>query len=175
MRKLLLLTMISVFLSSCGGPKVFYDYDQNIDFNNFQSFSFYKDMQSGLRPLDQERVQEAIREQLKEQDFATSETPDFKVNFYADFYNERSNSTIGIGVGGGGGRVGGGVSGGIPIGGTKTFISLTVEFVQASNNELYWQAVIESPFNNNTKPEERIAFFNAIIEKALQSYPPEEK
>ena len=175
MRKLIVLSIISVLLLSCGGPKVFYDYDQTIDFNNYQSFSFYKDMQTGLRPLDQERVREAINNQLKTQGFTNTENPDFKVNFYADFYNERSNSTIGIGVGGGGGHVGGGVSGGIPIGGTKTFISLTVEFVEADSNELYWQAVIESPFNNNTQPEERTAFFDKIIKKALESYPPKEK
>lgn len=175
MRKIIFLTVLSFSLLSCGGPKAFYDYDEQVNFDNYQSFSFFEEMKSGLRPLDEERLEKALQNQLKENGFTSTQTPDFKVNFYADFYSERSNNTIGIGIGGGGGHVGGGVSGGIPIGGVKTFMSLTIEFVKANNNELFWQAVVESRFEKDAKPEERTEYFMEIVQKALEAYPPEKK
>ena len=70
--------------------------------------------------------------------------------------------------------MGGGISGGIPVGGSSLYMSITLEFTNAENDELYWQGVVEHKFNQNASPEERMYFFTEVVEKALENYPPEE-
>lgn len=165
------LGMIS--LISCGGPKAFYDYDEKMNFEQCQSFSYYTNIESGLSELDEERLIESLSKSLKSEGYQESENSDFKINFYAEFFEEHSNNTIGVGVGSGGGSVSGGISGGIPIGRTKQFISLTIEFTNALNDELFWQAVVESKFNKELSPQEREEVFLDIAKKALENFPPE--
>lgn len=165
------LGMIS--LISCGGPKAFYDYDEKMDFEQCQNFSYYSNVESGLSELDEQRFIRSLSKSLMDEGYQKSENPDFRINFYAEFFEERNNNTIGIGVGSGGGAVRGGVSGGIPIGGTKQLISLTIEFTNAINDELFWQAVVESKFNKELSPQEREEAFLEIAKKALENFPPE--
>jgi hypothetical protein len=173
MKRILPLLSLLFLLSACGGPKAFYDYDRQIDFNQFQTFAFFDDMKTGLNELDEERVEEALTHQLDSLGIQFSETPDFYINYYSEVF-EKQGTSIGLGIGGGGGAVGGGVSGGIPVGGNKLFMSLTLEFVNATDNELFWQAVIENRYNQDAKPEERTLCFEEIVGKALENYPPEE-
>ncbi|MDT0295543.1 DUF4136 domain-containing protein [Mesonia ostreae] len=165
------LGMIS--LISCGGPKAFYDYDEKMDFEQCQNFSYYTNIESGLSELDEERFMQSLSKSLKNQGYQQSENSDFRINFYAEFFEERNNNTIGIGVGSGGGAVRGGISGGIPLGGIKQFISLTIEFTNALNDELFWQAVVESKFDRELSPKEREEAFLEIAKKALENFPPE--
>lgn len=166
--------ILAFLLISCGGTKAYFDYDQEVDFSKFNTYGFYADMESGLSELDQDRMIAALDTVLQENNFNKSETPDFKINIFAEPFNKASNSSIGIGLGGGGGAVGGGVSGGIPVGGDQLFLSITIDFADAVTNELFWQAVVESRFNENWSPQERSEFFREIAEKALENYPPEE-
>lgn len=162
-----------ISLISCGGPKAFYDYDEKMDFEQCQYFSYYTNIESGLNELDEERFVQSLSKTLKDQGYQESEKSDFKINFYAEFFQERNNNTIGIGVGSGGGAVRGGISGGIPIGGIKQYISLTIEFTNALNDELFWQAVVESKFDKELSPQEREEVFLEIAKKALENFPPE--
>ncbi|SHI42065.1 protein of unknown function [Mesonia phycicola] len=163
-----------MLLTSCGGPKAYFDYDQNISFNQFQSFNFYPEMDSGLNQLDEERLKKALTVKLQEEGYTLTEIPDFKINFYTEIFKKQNNNTIGIGVGGGAGAVGGGVSSGVPLGTSKVYMSVTLEFANAIDNELYWQAVVEHKIKENATPEERMLFFTEIVNEALENYPPEE-
>jgi len=174
MKKIVTIISFAFLLASCGGPKAYYDYDQQVNFNQFQTFAFFEEMKSGMNELDNERLEEALTHQLDSLGFQSSENPDFYINYYSEIFEKQSNSSVGLGIGGGGGVVGGGVSGGIPVGGNKLFMSLTLEFVNATDNELFWQAVIENKYNQNAKPEERMKSFEEIVAKALENYPPEE-
>ncbi|GGZ63177.1 DUF4136 domain-containing protein [Mesonia mobilis] len=165
-----------LLLTSCGGPKAYFDYDQKANFNQFESYNFYDQMETetGLNELDEDRMIQALNTGLSKRGFISSATPDFKINFYTEVFEKQSNSSIGLGVGGGGGVVGGGVSGGIPVGGSRLYMSITIEFTNATDDELYWQAVVEHQFNQDASPEERMYFFTEVVEKALENYPPEE-
>ncbi|MBW2962238.1 DUF4136 domain-containing protein [Mesonia aestuariivivens] len=167
--------LLILLITSCGGPKAYFDYDSKANFDQFQSYNFYKEMKSGLNELDEKRLKDALNTSLSKRGFISSATPDFKINFYTEFFENQSNSSIGLGIGGGGGAVGGGVSGGIPIGGSKMYMSVTLEFVNAKDDELYWQAIVEHKYQQEASPEERMYFFSEIVEKALESYPPEEE
>lgn len=167
----LLIPLFAFF--ACAGPKILYDYDQQADFSELQTYAFYRDMNTGLSDLDAERVAVAIDSVLIQNGFSEVNNPDFKINFYASYFKEPSRSRIGLGVGGGGGGLGIGVSGGIPVGGPTVFMRLTIEFVEWPSNILYWQTSIESKMDPNRKPAEKTAYFYELIKQALQKYPPE--
>ena len=159
-----------LLLTSCGGPKAYFDYDQKVNFDRFESYNFYDQMETGLNELDEDRMIQALNTGLSKRGFTSSATPDFKINFYTEVFEKQSNSSVGLGVGGGGGAIGAG----IPVGGSRLYMSITIEFPNAVDDELYWQAVVEHQFNQDTSPEERMYFFTEVVEKALENYPPEE-
>lgn len=159
-----------LLLTSCGGPKAYFDYDQKVNFDRFESYNFYDQMETGLNELDEDRMIQALNTGLSKRGFTSSATPDFKINFYTEVFEKQSNSNVGLGVGGGGGAIGAG----IPVGGSQLFMSITIEFTNAVDDELYWQAVVEHQFNQDASPEERMYFFTEVVEKALENYPPEE-
>src|SRR5699024_9696538 len=142
----LYLLLASLFTAS-GSIKTYSDFDETLDFSRYQNFALYNDMDTGLSDLDEKRFSAALVSVLEEKDFQSSEDPDFMINFYSKVYEENNRNHIGIGIGGGGSHVGGGISGGIPINMRKHIMSLTVEFVDATTNQLFWQGVAEAKFN----------------------------
>lgn len=172
--KKIILSIIGLSLFACGAPKYFHDYDRQTDFSSLRTYSFFSEMDTGLSGLDVERLKYAIDSVLQGRGLQESTNPDFKINFYASYYQTPSQQSIGIGLGGGGGNMGMGVSGGIPIGGMKTYINLSVEFVEQPSNILIWQGIAEARFNPEMRPEERNAFFHKIAVGILKNFPPEE-
>ena len=75
----------------------------------------------------------------------------------------QNNNTIGIGLGSGGINGGFGVYGGIPIGGKKLNEEFTIEFVNAENNTLFWEAILNSTIKEKRKPEQKALHFKEII------------
>lgn len=172
--KRILLLMIATVLMSCSSTKVIMDYDKDADLKSYKTYNYFLAENTGLNELDEKRVIEAIDSLMPQKGFPQKTIPDFNVNFYAEFYTVNNQNSIGVGFGGGG-RVGGGVSGGIPINSSKDMIALTIEFVDALNKELFWQAIVETKVKGKQTPAERQAFFNTVVQKALEKYPPEPK
>ncbi len=173
--KNIIILLATVGLISCSSTKVFMDYDKDADLKSYKTYNYFLSENTGLSELDEKRVIEAVDSLLPQKGFTQKTIPDFNVNFYAETYTVNSQSSIGVGLGGGGGRVGGGVSGGIPINTSKDMIALTIEFVDALNKELFWQAVVETRLKLKQNPIERQAFFNMLVQKALEKYPPQPK
>jgi hypothetical protein len=158
---------------SCNSPRAIYDYDQTISFKGFNTYRLYPDFQSELSALDETRLIESLREGMKNNGFSISEQPDIYVNAYSREYIDQNRSSVGIGIGGGSGNVGVGVSGGIPLENNTKILEITIDFINAQEDALIWQAVVESKINLNASPQERRALFEKIVEKALEGYPPE--
>jgi len=161
-----------LLITSCNAPHAVYDYDQNVQFVGIDTYQIYPNLVSRLSHLDEQRLLSILTSQMATKGFATAEIPDIYVNFYASEYETPSRSNVGIGIGGGGGNVGLGVSGGFPIGGNETYLRLTLDFIDAKNDSLIWQAVVESSFNKNASPQDRQAQLKVIVDKALKGYPP---
>lgn len=172
--KFILIFLTAVFLSSCGAS-VAVDYDKNTNFSTFTTYNFYPDIKSGLNQLDNKRIMRVTDSLLQQKGFIKSEAPQVLVNFYAKETVSNSRNTLGIGIGGGNGGVGVGVSGGIPIGGRVINQALTVDFVDASNDALIWQAIAEGELKEKASPQQREAYYEAVVSKVLKKYPPEEK
>lgn len=172
--KFLSLCFTAMLLVSCGAA-VAIDYDEQIDFSQYQSYNYFPDIESGLNQLDDKRIMQATDSLLQRRGFVKSESPQLLINFFAKEYLSNSRNTIGIGIGSGGGNVGVGVSGGIPIGGKVINQSLTVDIVDATNDALIWQAVVEGEFKEKASPTQRETYYFNVLEKALKKYPPRSK
>ncbi|MCI2229804.1 DUF4136 domain-containing protein [Polaribacter sp. MSW13] len=164
-----------LLLMGCSASKVITDYDAKTNFTQFKTYNFYEDVGAGLNELDVKRGVDALIAQMNQLGFKQEETPDFYINFKTKLSQPKVTNTIAIGLGSGGRNGGFGVSGGIPIGGKKIDEELTVEFVDAKTNELFWQAILKSTIKEKRTPEERTLYFNEVIRKILQSYPVKKK
>ncbi len=172
--KKLILFVCAGLLISCGAA-VSYDYDKETDFSKYTSYNYFPVMESGMSELDDLRIMKATDSILKERGFTKSENPQFYINFYSKEFTSASRNTIGIGVGGGGRNTGIGVSGGIPIGGRQVNQQLTMDFIDATRDALFWQALIESDFKERATPQQKEVHYYNTIQKALKKYPPTSK
>lgn len=166
--------LVSLFLlTSCGSVNVSYDYDENADFTSFTTYNYINEEDSGLNSLDLNRVRNAIDSILKNKNFQKSEDPSILIDLIGDQYEEASRSQVGIGVGGGSRNMGVNVGGGIPLGGNNLHNTLTVNIVDATANDLIWQAVSDSNVNVSADPQQRNAYFYKLMAKIFKKFPPE--
>jgi len=163
---------VAFFITSCGGPRAVYDYDETAGFSNISTYQIFPDLETGMNQLDEQRLVTILNEQLAQKGFSTSQDPQIYVNFYSTEYQTPTRNSVGIGVGGTGRNVGVGVSGGIPIGGPENYRRVTFDFIDVQNDALIWQAVVEGKFDNNTSPEKRAESLRKMVEEALEGYPP---
>jgi len=172
--KLLAIIAATLFLVSCGAT-VAVDYDQKVDFSIYNSYDFYPNIDSGLSELDNARIIQITDSLLQNRGFIKNETPQLYINFYARESVSASRNTIGIGIGSGGGNVGVGVSGGIPIGGRIVNQQLTVDFIDVEKDDLVWQAQADGEMKERSTPQQKEAYYIAVIQKILKKYPPKRK
>ncbi|RZS99118.1 DUF4136 domain-containing protein [Aquimarina brevivitae] len=172
MLKYINLLFLTVLFVSCGSTRVVYDYDDTQDFTKYQTFGFYPDLATGLSELDEERLLELTKSVLQAKGFEFSENPDVYINFNTATFKRASNNSIGVGVGSGGGAVNVGVGGAIPIGGPVTYLELTVDLVDAKENDLKWQAIAEQKFNQGASPNTKKQIFERLLLKIFKKYPP---
>lgn len=168
MKKLFLLCIIlSGILTSCGGPKAFYDYKEDADFQGYKEFSFYDELNTDMQEFDQQRFKQSLDTLLKQKGLTDSgEDPDFKIDFFADYFkSDGGQSNVGVSIGG--------LYGNMPVGGSELYISITVNFIDVKKDELYWQGVVEASLADKLNPQERAEFFKKLAKKVLSKYPPE--
>ena len=158
-------------LVGCGATVVS-DYVSKTDFSKYQSYNFYPSIDSGLNSLDEKRIKNSIDSVMAVKGITKDSTADVLINFYAEERLEDARNVIGIGVGSGGGNVGVGVSGGIPIGGKEWVQLLTLDFVDAEEDQLIWQGVLEGRYKERATPLQKTKYYRKQIEKILRRYPP---
>jgi len=162
---------ILLLLMSCSSSKVFTDYDDNTNFVQYKTYAFFDDIGAGLNEFDVNRAADAVFEEMRELGFEEVENPDFYINFIAKTSEAKVTNTVAIGLGSGGRNGGFGVSGGIPIGGKKLDEELTIEFVDAKTNELFWEGILTSTIKEKRKPEARVLYFKEVVRHILEKYP----
>ena len=166
-------TILALLIVSCAPIRVNYDYDKTTNFNNYKTYQYYANLETGLSELDTKRLLNAIDAKMKVQGFSISENPDFFIDIKSAEYQAPQRQTVGVGVGGSGRNVGGGISIGLPIGQANVNRQITIGFVDENKKQLFWQAISESSFNPKGTPEKREVRLSAIVEKVLSEYPPE--
>ncbi|RXG28065.1 DUF4136 domain-containing protein [Leeuwenhoekiella palythoae] len=166
--------VLAVVAISCGSTRVDYDYDEQIDFSQYQTYNFMPEMDSGLSQLDLKRLMDATDAVMQAKGFTKSQTPDVLINIIAEEYEDVQRNSVGVGIGGG--SYGGGVSvgAGIPLGGNKNHQTITLDLVDAQKDILVWQAVSDSNIKVGTNPQERVTHYTKIAQKIFEKFPPEE-
>jgi hypothetical protein len=173
--RILKITILALLIVSCAPIRVSYDYEDSTNFDDYKTYQYFADMETGLSELDTNRLLDALDDKLASKGYNISKTPDFYIDIKSRAYQEAQRSSIGIGMGGSGRNVGGGVSVGIPLGQGNVNRQITIDFVNHEKKQLFWQAVSESSFNPNSTPEAKEQLLNALVEKVLSKYPPEKK
>ena len=165
--------VLVVFLLTSCGAVVNYDYEKSTDFNQYKTYNYFDDMETGLSQLDTKRIIRAIDAKLSSMGLTRSDNPDFFIDIQSQDIQNRSNTNIGVGAGGTGGNVGGGIAVGIPLNSNQNTRELIIDFVDKKQNErLFWQAVSESTYRPNASPERREEAFVKLVEKIFSGYPP---
>lgn len=158
-------------LVSCGSTVVV-DYEKQTDFTQFETYNFYPTIDSGLNDLDDRRIMSSIDSVMVQKGLQKAENPQLLINFFVKELLTNSRNTLGIGIGGGGGNVGIGVSGGIPIGGREIEQQFTLDLIDANNDALIWQGILDSRYKEKSTPLQKERHYNAILHKILKKYPP---
>ncbi|NNL15021.1 MAG: DUF4136 domain-containing protein [Flavobacteriaceae bacterium] len=160
------------FVTSCAPIYVNYDYEKSIDFNQYNTYNYYSNIDTGLSELDTKRFMNILDEQLNARGFQLSETPDFYINIRSETFQELQRNSVGVSIGSTGRNFGGGVSMGIPIGQNNMNREITIDFVDESRMGLFWQAIAETSYNPNYPPEKKEERFRILVQKILHGYPP---
>ena len=174
MKKILGIALV-LTLFSCSSIRVNYDYDPDTDFSSYRTYNYFSDMNTGLNNLDTNRLIDAIDSVMQQKGIKLSEEPEFLINIQSQSFYNPETSSVGVGVGGTGGNVGGGVSVGIPIGSRSLERELVFDFVDIEKNQLFWQCVSSSSYNENASPETKERKINDIVNKVFAQYPPARK
>ncbi|CAL2084758.1 DUF4136 domain-containing protein [Tenacibaculum sp. 190524A02b] len=169
--KKIALFLILIITAGCSSSRVTYDYDNKTNFSKQQTFGFFDDVGEGLNEFDIKRIRTVIADELRLKGMGLSENPDFYINFFSKQTEDVNRSTIGVGIGGGG-NVGFGISGGIPIDNRRIIQTLTIDFVKANTDDLFWQGISEHRINEQTTPYKRLNYYRSVINKIFSNYPP---
>ena len=176
MKKLLLLPVLLLVLTSCSSVQVASDFDKNVDFIQYKTFAFYK---AGIdkveiSDLDKKRILRSIETQLVAKGFTLSENPDLMVSIFT-----KSNEQINVNQHNGGWGYGWGwgfnpyMMGGSASISRHTEGTLFIDLIDAKKKELVWQGEGQGVLTQNSgDKEERISEF---VAKILEQYPPEIK
>ncbi|MDP5157046.1 MAG: DUF4136 domain-containing protein [Flaviramulus sp.] len=184
--KTLSILALLIIVTSCSSVRVATDYDQNVAFNEYKTFAFFKTGidKAEINDLDKRRILRAIEAELLAKGFTKSENPDLLVSLFTksqqrvDVYN----NAWGMGAWGWGGWGWGGFGPGFGPGWgwgwnnqPSTSVSvegvLYIDLIDANKKELVWQGMGTGFLSRNMdKKEQRIKEF---VTKIMEKYPPE--
>jgi hypothetical protein len=168
------IAILTFLIVSCAPIRVNYDYDKTTNFQQYKTYNYYADMQTGLSELDTKRFLDALDATMAAKGFSLAENPDFFIDIKSNEYQTAQRNAVGVGLGGTGRNVGGGISIGLPIGQSNINREIIIDFVDENKKQLFWQAVSEASFNPKASPENREAKLQAIVEKVLTGFPPKQ-
>ncbi|SRX54572.1 DUF4136 domain-containing protein [Aequorivita sp. CIP111184] len=174
MKALKFLPLLFLFiLTSCSTVRVATDFDKEANFNEYNSFAFFKPGidKAEISDLDKKRILRAIESNLTMKGMSKSENPDLLVSI---FTKERErvdvyNNNFGYGWGWNPWYYGS-YYGGSNVS-RSTEGTLYIDLIDAKTNNLVWQGMGSADLvtYDIDKKEERI---REIVAKILAEYPP---
>ena len=172
LKNTLALLLLVVVLASCNTVRVASDYDQEVNFGQYQSFAFFKPGidKAEISDLDKKRILRAIEAEMLAKGFTKSEDPDLLVSIFTKTKENINiyNNPYGYGYG----------WGWYPYywaHGHNTINSTTegtlyIDLIDADKKELVWQGMGTAALASEVdRKQERI---NEIVREILEKYPP---
>ena len=175
-KKLLILPLVALLVTSCSSVKVATDYDTKVDFNQYKTFAFYKTGidKAAVSELDKKRIMRAIESELVAKGMTKSSNPDVLVSMFTksrERVNVRDNSfRYGYGYGWGWNPWMWNGADRLNVN-QYTEGTLFLDIIDAKKKELVWQGIGTGALRmkNVEKKEARIKEFVAEI---MAKYPP---
>ncbi|UJH92295.1 DUF4136 domain-containing protein [Antarcticibacterium sp. 1MA-6-2] len=167
------LLLFVVMMSSCSSVRVASDYDQQVDFNQYKTYAFFKPGidKAEISDLDKKRILRAIETEMAEKGFTKSEDPDVLVSIFTktkENINIYQHNMMGWGYGWGWNPWFWGA--GPNTVNTTSEGTLYIDLVDAEGKELVWQGMGTGALAKKVdRKQERI---NEIVEEILETYPP---
>ncbi|MGB1309194.1 MAG: DUF4136 domain-containing protein [Oceanihabitans sp.] len=161
--------LLLVVVSSCSTVRVASDYDKQANFNEYNSFAFYKTGidKAEINDIDKRRILRAIEKELVAKGFTKSKSPNLLVSIFTKSREKVNVYNNGFGPYGYG-------WGWSPYYWNSNSVSrstegiLYIDLIDAEKKELVWQGQGTGYLSQNNK-EERIQEF---VTKILEKYPP---
>lgn len=171
--RLLLVCCVLLFLTSCNTVRVAYDYDKRTNFNNYTTYNYFSDVQTGLSVFDDRRLFSVLDSTLRAKGFLQVEEPDFYINIQSEeFRSAPSTNNVGVGIGGTNRNMGGGMTIGIPMGRSGLQRQLQFDFVDSQTNKMFWQGVGSANYKEKATPVEREQQIQRVVHKIFSKFPP---
>lgn len=170
------LLLLTILVTSCSSVRVASDYDREVNFNQYESYAFFKPGidKAEISDLDKKRILRAIEAEMQRKGFTKSEDPDLLVSIFTktnENINIYQNNMMGWGYGWGWHPWYWG-SGFNTVNRTSEG-TLYIDLIDAEGKELVWQGMGTAALAEKVdKKQERI---NEIVSEILEKYPPEIK
>lgn len=166
------LILLVLVMTSCSSVKVATDYDREVNFNQYQTYAFFKPGidKAEISDLDKKRILRAIDSEMQQKGLTKSENPDVLVSIFTKTKENVNiyNNPYGYGYGWGWHPWYWG-SGHNTINRT-TEGTLYIDLVDADRKELVWQGMGTAALASKVdKKQERI---NEIVREIMEKYPP---
>ena len=176
MKKMILLLIGVVVLTSCSAIKVTSDYDSKVDFNQYKTFAFYKPGidKAEVSDLDKKRILRAIETELLAKGFMKSENPDMLVSIFTksrEKVNVNQNNNFGYGFGWGWNPwMWNGMNNNVNVS-QYTEGTLFVDFIDKKKKELVWQGIGTGALKMQDR-EKKEARIKEFVKEIISKFPP---
>jgi hypothetical protein len=177
MKVIKFISVIFIFiLSACSSVRVNYDYDKNIDFNQYKTYAFHKKGvdKVEISGLDKKRILNAIDAELSKKGMIKSDNPDLLVNIFT-----KERERIDVNQYNAGWGYGWGYGWNPYLWGGRSYVSSTTEgtlyidLIDANKKELVWEGQGVGYLTQNREQKEKI--INEFVAKILAQFPPKSK
>ncbi len=165
------LLLFLFFLGACSSVQVTTDYDQKVNFDQYQSFAFYKPGidQAKISDLDKRRILKAIEKELTAKGLQKKKNADLLISIFTKTKENVNIYQNNFGYGWGfspfyGSHWHNTVS-------RETEGTLFIDLVDRESMELVWQGIGEGSLSKDR--ETKIERIQEIVHEILKKYPPE--
>lgn len=175
--KLLSVLFVTALMASCSSIRVASDYDDNVDFNQYKTYGYFKEGidKAEISDLDKKRILKAIDTELQNKGFTKSDNPSLLVNIFTKATQQvdvnQWNNGFGWGYGYGWGWGPGYWGGNYTSVSTSTEGTLYIDLLDTSKKELVWQGVGTGVLTlDRERKQERI---NEFVTEIMKQFPPQ--
>lgn len=167
-----ILVLFVLVFTSCNTVRVATDYDREVNFNQYQSFAFFKPGidKAEISDLDKKRILRAIENEMLSKGFTKSENPDLLVSIFTKTRENINIYNTNFGYGYGWGWHPWYWGAGHNTVNRTTDGTLYIDLIDADQKELVWQGMGTAALARDVdRKQERI---NKIVMEILEKYPP---
>lgn len=176
MKKILVLCL-SLALFSCSTVKVVYDYDKQVDFSKYKTYSFSESInQLGLGDLNRDRIIKAVENEMAAKGLTMTKDPDLVVDIHLKSKQKVDATATTTGYGYGGPwryGYGGGFSTTQVSYNEYTEGTLFINLVDMSTEKIVWQGIGTKTLDESANAQKREENINYAIQQIFTNYPPE--